>query len=97
MIKWKDVTKETTEKVSQVVERAKNEGYTPVSIPEDIAGDFFGLWMDLQAVSLIVNLDWEGLLKAPLVDFYHDLSGIQRHLNRKTGKLENCFLPRFAK
>lgn len=30
-------------------------------------------------------------------DFIHDLSGIYRNLNRDTGKLSNCFLPRFSR
>ena len=29
-------------------------------------------------------------------NFTHDLDGILSHLNRKTGLLEHCFLPRFA-
>jgi hypothetical protein len=26
----------------------------------------------------------------------HDVFGIRRHLNRKTGQLEDCFIPRYA-
>ena len=89
MIKWKDVTKETTEKVRKVVKRAVSEQTYKV--------DTLTLQMDLEAISLTVSMDWEKLLKASPRDFYHDLGGIQEHLNRKTGKLENCFLPRFAK
>lgn len=37
------------------------------------------------------------LLDADDFNFLHDIVGIQIHLNRVTGKLENCFLPRFAK
>ena len=29
-------------------------------------------------------------------DLMHDVAGIRRHLNRRTGQLEDCFLPRFA-
>jgi len=29
-------------------------------------------------------------------DFSHDVFGICHHLNRKTGVLEDCFLPRYA-
>lgn len=35
-------------------------------------------------------------LDAPDFDFAHDFYGIARHINRKTGQLEDCFLPRFA-
>jgi hypothetical protein len=36
------------------------------------------------------------LLDADHFNFAHDVAGIYRHINRRTGKLENCFLPRFA-
>lgn len=29
-------------------------------------------------------------------NFMHDISGINAHINRYSGKLERCFLPRFA-
>ena len=29
-------------------------------------------------------------------DFGHDVFGIRQHLNRETGQLEDCFLPRYA-
>jgi hypothetical protein len=29
--------------------------------------------------------------------FVHDVGGIRRHINRDTGKLENCFSPRFSR
>ena len=74
----------------EIVKRTKHEGRFPS------VGGFSCLQMDLEAISLIVNMDWEGLLKASEEDFYHDLDGIQRYLNRETGKLENCFFPRFA-
>jgi hypothetical protein len=35
-------------------------------------------------------------LEADDLNFYHDLLGIRRHINRETGKLEGVFLPRFA-
>ena len=42
-------------------------------------------------------LDFAKLLNAPKYDFTHDLAGIHRHINRSTGALEDCFLPRTAK
>lgn len=35
------------------------------------------------------------LLAADDFNLFHDVFGISRHINRNTGKLENCFLPRF--
>lgn len=40
-------------------------------------------------------LKLQALLDADEFNFLHDAIGICRHLNRETGKLENCFLPRF--
>lgn len=42
-------------------------------------------------------LDLEKLLAADDFNFAHDIAGISNCLDRKTGKLTNCFLPRYAK
>ena len=42
-------------------------------------------------------LDLEKFLGAPDFDFLHDVFGIQDHIDRRTGKLLNCFLPRCAR
>ena len=42
------------------------------------------------------KLKLDELLSADDANFAHDVFGIQRHINRTTGKLENCFLPRFS-
>src|SRR5690349_14642487 len=42
------------------------------------------------------RLDLQGLAGAESFDFTHDVFGIARHINRETGKLENCFVPRYA-
>lgn len=36
------------------------------------------------------------LLAADDFNFLHDIVGIERHLNRETGKLTACFAPRFS-
>lgn len=41
-------------------------------------------------------LKLQAMLDGADFDFAHDVSGIQRHINRNTGKIEHCFLPRFA-
>lgn len=43
------------------------------------------------------RLDLARLFSAPDFDFMHDVLGIHRNIDRKTGKLANHFLPRFAK
>lgn len=36
-------------------------------------------------------------MEADDFNFFHDIIGIQNNLNRKTGKLEGFFVPRFAR
>lgn len=43
------------------------------------------------------DLDLESLLKADDFNFNHDIVGIHNNINHKTKKLDNCFLPRFAR
>lgn len=42
------------------------------------------------------TLKLTALLTADDSNFAHDVFGIQRHIDRASGKLQNCFLPRFA-
>jgi hypothetical protein len=54
--------------------------------------------MDLEAVnSNGCPLDFQSLLDFPNFDFGHDIYGIGKHIDRTTGKLQDCFLPRCAK
>lgn len=41
-------------------------------------------------------MDWQKLLDAPDGDFGHDVAGIMRHIDRQTGELQDCFVPRCA-
>ncbi len=41
-------------------------------------------------------LKLQELLNADDANFAHDVFGIRANINRETGKLENCFLPRYA-
>ena len=54
------------------------------------------LRMDLSAVHARCPLRLGDLLEADAADFAHDITGIVRHLDRKSGKLGGCFLPRFS-
>ena len=53
--------------------------------------------MDISAAHKSQPLDIDRWLAADDFNFMHDLIGIHNHINRETGKLENSFLPRFAK
>lgn len=64
---------------------------------EQRGGNRLEVTMDLTACHLNgCPLDLEGLLSAENDDLIHDVSGIMRHINRKTGRLEDCFVPRYA-
>lgn len=54
--------------------------------------------MDLSVVhNHDCGLDLAQFSAADDFNLLHDVVGIHNHLNRKTGKLEDCFVPRFAK
>lgn len=75
--------------IDEIVERAKKL---------DFGGDLLSLSMDICACHLNgCPLDLEKLLKADDFNFAHDIVGIFKHMDRKTGQLKDCFLPRSAK
>jgi len=41
-------------------------------------------------------LKLQELLEADRFNFMHDIAGIQRHMDRRTGELRDFFCPRFA-
>lgn len=52
--------------------------------------------MDITACHANGNpLRLDDLFAADDFNFAHDVFGIERHLDRETGKLTRCFLPRF--
>lgn len=52
--------------------------------------------MDLAAVHASCPLDLQRFAEADDFNFAHDIGGIYRHLDRSTGELTDCFLPRCA-
>lgn len=64
------------------------------------AGGRMSLMMDLLAADGVNGnppVDLDALSKADDFNFIHDLGGICNHIDRTTGKLTGCFLPRFAR
>lgn len=54
--------------------------------------------MSITATHLNGNpLDLEKLLSFDDFNFYHDIIGIINNINKNTGKLQNCFLPKCSK
>ena len=88
MIKF-DVTKEDREIIENIVSR----GFC-----KQIYKDRIDMYMDVTATHQNgCPLKLKELLAADDFNFFHDIYGIYNHLDRKTGELKNCFLPRFAK
>ena len=87
-INW-EVSSQDAELIDRIVDRAKREKLT--------FSDSMRLEMDLRACHANgMPLALEQLLKAARIDFAHDLAGITRHINRRTGTLMDCFVPRYA-
>jgi hypothetical protein len=53
--------------------------------------------MDLMFSDDKVGLDLNKLLNFSDLDFIHDVLGIKRHIDRNSGELGGCFLPRCAR
>lgn len=93
MVSFK-VTKKQSALISQIAERANKELFSGTTIPQSV----MDTEMDLCAViAQGEKLDLEKLLAFDAFNFGHDIGGIYRHINRDTGKLERCFLPRCAR
>jgi hypothetical protein len=87
-------TKEDSELIDKIIERAHKlfKNFKKVDI------DLLELNMDICATHLNgCNLSLEKLLSFDNSNFLHDVIGINRNIDRKTGKLENCFIPRCAR
>lgn len=89
MVEFKPLAEKESNLIKQIVERSHSLGMAP---------DLTSLEMDLVAVyQNDCLLDFEKLLKADDFDFAHDVCGIQNHINRDNGRLQNHFLPKCAK
>lgn len=83
------VTRKEVALINKIVDRAERVALQPFDRCE--------AQMDLSAC--IANgcpLKLQELLDADDFDFSHDFWGISRHIDRTTGKLKDCFLPRCA-
>lgn len=91
MLKW-TAHKETMETEALIAKRA-------VSMAKEhgIAYNQMDALMDIDACHSNGNpLKLGALLEADDFNFGHDVFGIRQHINRTTGKLEHCFVPRYS-
>ena len=88
MISWDKLTHSDLAKVNQAVDRALE------LLPwESMKMD---LHMDLTASVIQGHINLDKLLTFDDSNFIHDVVGVVQHLNRQTGEMMNCFLPRSA-
>lgn len=91
MITWtKD--KDTMELESKIAKRA-----VKMAIDLNVQYKQMTAIMDIDAChSNDCPLKLQELLEADDSNFAHDVFGIRANIDRTTGKLQNCFLPRYA-
>jgi len=91
-INFKKATDEELKLAEAIAKRAAKQ-----AIDFGIEYDQLSAEMDILATHLNgCPLKLQELLDADDVNFAHDTFGIRRHLNRRTGKLEDFFDPRFS-
>ena len=88
-----EVSADDAKAISKIVERARG-------VMMKHSGNIrsrLNVEMDLTATHANGNpLRLADLLAASDADLLHDVLGIERHLDRTTGKLTDCFSPRFS-
>lgn len=81
---------EIVQKIAERVERLTAEMQI-----DGMQYDRHELVMDLDAAYTSAGpFNLTRLLESPDADFLHDIYGVRRHIDRKTGKLTGCFMPR---
>ena len=87
-----EVSFTVTEKDARLIKRVLRRAKKYEVLDKDLALE---LQMDITACHCNgTPLDIQKLLGFDDFNFKHDVYGINRHLDRTTGKLMNCFLPR---
>ena len=87
-----DMTKDDIERIARIAERG-----VKLFAEHGVAVKRLDVMMDLEYCNDDIPLDFERLQGFDLGNFGHDMSGIRRHFNRTTLKLEDGFVPRCAK
>lgn len=84
-------TSEEDALIRQILDRAEERGLIRAK------KDRMPSWMDLAATHANgCPLDFAKMLAFDDFNFAHDFTGIRNCLNRETGQLERCFVPRCA-
>ncbi len=93
----KPVSFDTTKKDARLIKQIATRAMKRKALKQLAGGERIQIEMDITAVHANgCPLRLKDFLEAPSFDFSHDIVGIRRHLNRDTGQLEDCFLPRYT-
>ena len=94
MIHWDKARGAAFDGAGRVIDRAKRD---------DALAPYFNdprseqnILMDFVAADIACRIDFDRLIAARRGDFVHDFAGIYQHLDRRTGELGGCFVPRSA-
>lgn len=88
MVDWSKTTDKDIRKIVKILDRIWKMG-------QDYASKLT-IMMDLQAAHAACPIDLQKLLEADDMNFLHDITGIARHIDRRSGELKDCFVPRYA-
>jgi hypothetical protein len=92
-IAFAEITKEEFQIIRRIVTRAD-----ALAASLGVRLDRMSLMMDVEATHVGgCPLKLSELYDADDSNFLHDIGGITRHMDRRTGKLGDCFVPRFAR
>jgi len=91
MINW------TRQKETMEIEAAIAKRAIAMTTEHGISYTYMDTVMDVDACHSNGNpLKLQELLEADDFNFAHDIFGIRQHIDRTTGKLQNCFVPRYS-
>jgi len=89
----RQLSERDTELIVKIADRAQALAYLlDAEIPDRIK-----LIVNLAMAHRHMPLDLFMLLSAPDTDFVHDVWGILRHIDKETGAMRDCFVPRTAR
>lgn len=87
-VDWSKCSKEDFKVIRKIVDRVWKTDHG--------SGDKLNLIMDIEATHISRPLRLKELLEADDANFFHDINGIMRFIDRDTGELTGCFSPRFT-
>lgn len=91
------LTKADAERIMQIVDRTLPL-IMPIVVLSNAQARMFklALFCDIAVIHLSLGLRLDELTRAENFDLIHDVMGIYQNLDRETGTLRDCFMPRFV-